>query len=117
MQNAEAKPAHAGTSQDPHHPSARRNGDDTPGSPRPIPYYDDFDYDDFADARWYSAPGVFMIVPVATALVITCAISPAITFVVLRDKGYSLVAASLGVVTGPMGLLLAIAAPSRLPAS
>ncbi len=58
-----------------------------------------------------------MIIPVATALAITCAVSPAITFVVLRSKGYSRITASLGVATGPMGLLLAIAAPSHLPAS
>ena len=58
-----------------------------------------------------------MLVPVATALVITCAVSPAITFVVLRSKGYSPLTASLGVATGPLGLLVAVAAPSHLPTS
>jgi hypothetical protein len=58
-----------------------------------------------------------MIAPVATALVIACAVSPAITFVVFRGKGYSLLTASLGVATGPLGLLLAVAAPSHLPTS
>ena len=58
-----------------------------------------------------------MILPVAAALVITCAVSPAITFVVLRRKGYSLLTASLGVAAGGLGPLLAIAAPTRLPAS
>jgi hypothetical protein len=73
--------------------------------------------DDFADARSYPAAGVFMIIPVAAALAITCAVSPAITFVVLRSKGYSLLTAGLGVATGGLGLLLAVAAPSHLPAS
>jgi hypothetical protein len=111
MQNAEATaPPHARAGRDPHHPSARRNGGDAPGSRRPVP-----NDDDFADARPYPAPG--MIIPVAAALVITCALSPAITFVVLRSKGYSPVTASLGGAAGPLGLLLAIAAPSHLPAS
>jgi len=35
--------------------------------------------------------------------------------VVLRDKGYGLITASLGVATGALGLLMAIAAPSRVP--
>lgn len=113
MQNAgTTAPPHARARRDPHHPSARRNRDDAPGSRRPVP-----DHDGPADARPYAAPGVCMIIPVATALAITCAVSPAITFVVLRSKGYSLITASLGVATGPMGLLLAIAAPSHLPAS
>jgi hypothetical protein len=58
-----------------------------------------------------------MIISVATTLAITCALSPAMTFVVLRSKGYSRKTASLGVATGPLGLLAAIAAPSHLPAS
>lgn len=58
-----------------------------------------------------------MITPAAAALVIACALSPAITFVVLRNKGYGLITASLGVAAGALGMLIAIAAPSRLPAS
>ncbi len=113
MQNAEATaPAHAGACRDPHRPSARRNSGDAPGSPRPVP-----NDDGFADARSYPAPGVCVIIPVATALVLTCALSPAITFVVLRSKGYSPVTASLGVAAGTLGLLVAVAAPSHLPAS
>lgn len=113
MQNSEATaPPHARACRDPGNPSARRNGGDAPGSLRPVPYHDDF-----ADARSYPAPGLRMIIPVAAALAITCAVTPAITFVVLRSKGYGLLTAGLGVATGGLGLLLAIAAPSHLPAS
>jgi hypothetical protein len=113
MQNAETTaPARARARLDPHHPSARRPGGDARGSRRPVP-----DHDDPADARLYSAPGVCMIIPVAAALAVTCALSPAMTFVMLRSKGYSRTTASLGVATGPLGVLAAIAAPSHLPAS
>ncbi len=56
-----------------------------------------------------------MIAPVAAAMVIAWAASPAITFVLLRSKGYGLISASLGVAAGALGLLLAIAAPSHRP--
>ena len=114
MQNAQpaAQPRARAACRDPHHSSARHEGGDTSGSRRPARYHEDA-----ADARSYPAPGVGMIAPVAAALVITCAVSPAITFVVLRSKGYRLLTASLGVATGPLGLLLAVAAPSHLPTS
>jgi hypothetical protein len=113
MQNAQpaAQPRAKAACRDPHHSSARYESDAS-GLRRPARYHDDS-----ADARSYLAPGVCMIAPVATALVITCAVSPAITFVVLRSKGYSLLTASLGVATGPLGLLVAVAAPSHLPTS
>ena len=65
----------------------------------------------------YPAAAAAMIAPAAAALVIACALSPAITFVVLRSKGYSPIAASLGVAAGALGLLIAIAAPSHRPAN
>jgi hypothetical protein len=114
MQNAQpvAQPRAKAACRDPQHSSARHESADASGSRPPVRYHEDS-----ADGRSYPAAGVCMIVPVAAALVITCAVTPAITFVVLRSKGYGRLTASLGVATGPLGPLLAIAAPSHLPTS
>jgi hypothetical protein len=94
-----------------HHPSPRPATGDRTGLRWALP-----PEDDFGGINPHLAVAVGMITPAAAALVIACALSPAITFVVLRNKGYSLLTASLGVATGALGLLIAIAAPSRLPA-
>jgi hypothetical protein len=70
---------------------------------------------DNGDGLASGSPAASMITPVAAAIVIACTLSPAISFVLLRSKGYSLLTASVGVAAGALGLLIAIVAPSRRP--
>lgn len=95
-----------------HHPSSPPT---TGGGPGPRGAHPP--EDDFGSISSSPAAAAAMITPVAAALVIACALSPAITFVVLRNKGYGLITANLGVAAGALGMLIAIAAPSRLLAS
>ncbi len=111
MEKTEATASPQATaSRGPRSRSARPDAGDALSSRRPLP-----NEDHFAGVRLRAEPGAAMIAPVAAAMVIAWAASPAITFVLLRSKGYGLISASLGVAAGALGLLLAIAAPSHRP--
>jgi hypothetical protein len=110
VKKAEATaPPQATACRDPRRPSARHQRGDAVASRQPLSYQDHF-----AAAGPHLGPGASLIAPAAAALVIAWAVSPAITFVLLRSKGYGLITGGLGVAAGALGLLLAIAAPSRL---
>jgi len=113
MEEAQAaNPSQSAARRDLPHQSLHPAPADGAGLRRPLP-----PEDDFGSISSHPIATAGMIIPAAAALLIACALSPAITFVVLRSKGYRLITASLGVAAGVLGLLLAIAAPSRLPAS
>jgi hypothetical protein len=88
VKKAEATaPPQATACRDPRRPSARHQKRRPVGSRQPLSYQDHF-----AAAGTHLEPGASLIAP-AAALVIAGAVSPAITFVLLRSKGYDLITA------------------------